>query len=248
MMTDITLVAAIHDPDGWLLAPIERLAPVLLQVFPHVAINISQATSPALVDALRARLKAEVVFHQPDEAGIGRFRRDAVRLGLQSPSDAVLYSDIDHMLRWIEYDANDLATVLAGRSDTDMLVVGRSPKALSAEPRRLQETERLVNHTYALLTGKTWDLMFAIRRMSRKAAELIVSQSRIDTLANDVEWPLLARSAGLSVGYTESDGLFYRTTREFGAPADTGDDDPLQWIRRIEFAAQHASAMRAYLE
>ncbi|HEY4971559.1 MAG TPA: hypothetical protein VII35_16795, partial [Steroidobacteraceae bacterium] len=125
--------------------------------------------------------------------------------------------------------------------------VGRSPRAFAAEPKRLQDTERLVNHAYALLTGRAWDLMFAIRRLSRKAAEAIVASSRVDTLANDVEWPLLAERAGFALAYAEADGLFYRTMEDFGAPADHGDDDPLQWIRRIEFAAQHVAVMRDYL-
>jgi hypothetical protein len=151
------------------------------------------------------------------------------------------------MLRWIEGDRRDLRGILDHRPETDFLVVGRSPRALGAGPRRLQETERLVNHVHALLTGENWDLMFAVRRMSRQAAETVVAESRVDTLANDVEWPLLARRAGLQLGYAESDALYYRTIEEFGAPADTGDGDPLQWIRRLEFAALQATAMRDFL-
>lgn len=246
MTTNIALATAIHDPEGHLLSPIERHVEALRRLFPRIAVNISQATSPALVDAVQTHLDAKVIFHQPDETGIGRFRRDAVRLGL--PSDIVVYSDIDHILRWIEFDAENLAAVLNSRSDADMLVIGRSPSAFAGEPRRLQETERLVNHIYALMTGENWDLLAAVRRMSRQAAEVIVSQSRVDTLANDVEWPLLARDAGLTVGYAESNALFYRTTEEFGASTDTGDNDALQWIRRIEFAALQASAMRTFLK
>jgi hypothetical protein len=97
------------------------------------------------------------------------------------------------------------------------------------------------------MTGRDWDLMFALRRLSRRAALAIVRHSRIDTLANDVEWPLLAERAGLSLAYAEADGLFYRMMEEFDAAADSGDGDALQWIRRIEFAALHAEVLRAYL-
>jgi hypothetical protein len=225
---------------------IERLAPALKATFSHIALNVSDATAPDVAAAARSLLDAEIIFHPTGEAMIGCRRRDAVRLGLHS--DAVLYSDPDHLLRWIEFGPDSLLDVLTNRAGVDFLVVGRSPRAFAAEPRRLQETERVVNHTYSLITGETWDLMFAVRRMSRKAAQVIVSQSKVDTLANDVEWPLLARSAGLPVGYAESDALFYRTIEEFGAAADTGDEEPLQWIRRIEFAALMASAMRPYLK
>jgi len=137
--------------------------------------------------------------------------------------------------------------VLAAQPEADMLVVGRSPAALAHEPQRLQQSERLVNHVHALLTGENWDLMFAVRRLSPVAAGLIVQEGRVDTLANDVEWPLLVRQRGLRLGYAESDALFYRTIEEFGDDEDSGDQDPLQWIRRLEFAAQHATAMRPYL-
>lgn len=225
---------------------LERLAPALVGTFSHIALNISDATSPDLVAIAGSLLGAEIIVHPAEEAMIGRRRRDAVRLGLGSGN--VLYCDPDHVLRWIEYGADSLNNVLTNHTDVDFLVVGRSPEAFSAEPRRLQDTERVVNHIHALMTGETWDLMFAVRRMSRRVAQMIVSQSRVDTLANDVEWPLLARSAGYTVGYAESDALFYRTIEEFGAAADTGDDDPLQWIRRIEFAALQAGVMRSFLK
>jgi hypothetical protein len=246
MGSEITLASAVHDPGGRLVPAIERLAPAIKAAFSHVALNISDETSPDLVSTAKALLDAEIVFHRAGEAMIGCRRRDAVRLGLKS--DFVLYSDPDHLLRWVEFGPESLGDTLTNYSSVDFLVVGRSPQAFSFEPRRLKETERLVNHTYSLMTGESWDLMFAIRRMSRRAAEVIVSQSKVDTLANDVEWPLLARDAGLSVGYAESDALFYRTIEEFGTTADTGDGEPLQWIRRLEFAGQMASAMRPFLK
>lgn len=184
--------------------------------------------------------------HLAGEANIGRFRRDAVALAA-TDGRPVLYADFDHLLRWVEFGAEDLRRVLASEPDADLLVVGRSERAFAEGPQRLQQTERLVNHTHALLTGAHWDLLFAIRRLSPAAAALVVRRSAVDTLANDVEWPLLVRQAGLRLGYVESDALFYRTIEEFGDAADSGDGDPLQWIRRLEFAGMMASAMRPYL-
>lgn len=37
------------------------------------------------------------------------------------------------------------------------------------------------------------------------------------------------------------------TADEYGAPADSYDFDPLQWIRRIEMAAEMVRAMRPHL-
>lgn len=240
----VVLGATLHDPVGRLAGAIERLAGPLREVFPAIALNISDATTPEVIAAARL-LGDRVMIHAAGEAIIGKARRDAVALA--ADGRPVLYADFDHMLRWVEFGRDDLCAVLATAPDVDCLVVGRSDQALAAEPRRLRETEALVNHAHALLTGDHWDLMFAIRRLSPAAAKLVVERSAVDSLANDVEWPLLVRQAGLRTGYAQSDALFYRTIEEFGAAADSGDDDPLQWIRRLEFAALHASAMRRFL-
>ncbi|WP_338722934.1 hypothetical protein [Devosia sp. XK-2] len=242
---DVVLGATLHDPVGRTAETVARLDPQLRALFPSIAVNVSDATRPEVLSAVRD-LGGRVMTHAAAEANIGRFRRDAVAFAADGRH--VLYVDFDHLMRWVEHGLDDLKRVLAVDPDVDMLVVGRSAAALAEGPRRLRETENLVNHAYALLTGEHWDLMFAVRRLSPAAADLVVSQSRVDTLANDVEWPLLARRAGLRLGYTASDALSYRTIEAFGAPADSGDEDALQWIRRLEFAALHASAMRPFLD
>jgi len=239
----VVLAVTVHDPVGRLAAAVDRLAGPLRRVFPGIVANISDATRPEVVAAIEG-LGARTMIHAAGEAIIGRARRDAVAM---AAGETALYSDLDHLLRWIETDEADLRRVLASEAEADLLVVGRSPAALAREPQRLQQTERLVNHVHFLLTGADWDLMFAVRRLSPAAVGLIVSESREETLANDVEWPLLARRAGLRLGYARSDALFYRTIEEFGAARDSGDAEPLQWIRRLEFAALQAGAMRRFL-
>ncbi len=241
----VALAATLHDPVGRTGPAIARLADTLRAAFPLIALNISDATRPEVIAAARA-IGGPVMIHAAGEAIIGKARRDAVMLaGTDRPA---LYADFDHMLRWVEADAADLSRVLAEAPEADCLVVGRSPEAIAAGPARLRETERLVDHCFGLLTGhQGWDLMFAMRRLSPRAIGLIGAESAVDTLANDVEWPLLAWRAGLSLAYTRSDALFYRTIDEFGAPQDSGDGSPLEWIRRVEFAALHAAAMRPFL-
>ncbi|GHA12606.1 hypothetical protein GCM10007989_03850 [Devosia pacifica] len=239
------LAVALHDPQGKLAGPIETHAETLSQLFSTVAVNLSTATSEKVVAAL-ANIKAtRLTRHKPEESAIGRFRRESIALVLDQPS--VFYTDLDHLLRWIEADIGSLSRTLSSKPNADMLVIGRSERAFSAEPERLQQTERLVNHVHALITGEQYDLMFAMRRMTADVARMIVETSKVDSLANDAEWPLRARALGFRVEYTECDALYYRTLEDYGRLADTLDDDPLQWIRRIEFAAQHAAAMREFL-
>lgn len=95
--------------------------------------------------------------------------------------------------------------------------------------------------------GRRWDLMFAVRLMSRDAAELVVRQCQESTVANDVEWPLAAEKHGLEIGYFAADGLSYRTIHDFDRRADGHDHNPVEWIRRIEIAADHAATLRRFV-
>lgn len=243
----IVLAATVHDVEGKLAPALARSGSVLRDLFSGFAIAITDVTHKDVTSRLKSELGATLLFDAPNEAMIGKARRDAVALALEQDARWILYSDFDHAIRWAETDAREMRTTLRASPDAGLLVIGRSERAFDSEPERLKQTERLVNHTYALLTGRQWDLLFAFRRFSRDAAAEIVRASKVDTLANDVEWPLLAERAGYALAYAEADGLYYRTMEDFDAPADTHDGEPLEWIRRIEFAALQASAMRPFL-
>lgn len=240
------MAVTVHDPAGRMLAGVERDLEALGGVFAGVAVAGTDATDGRIFDALGG-LSCVSSRHAADGGRIGWARRESVRLAIDAGAPAVLYSDLDHVLRWVEADRGELELCLAAQPGTDLLVVGRSDAAFASSPARLQETERLVNHVYGLITGRTWDLMFAIRRLSGGAARAIVEQCSEDSLANDVTWPLLAEALGFSVGYFAADGLSYLTTSDFDEDRDRRDGDPASWIHRIEIAAGHARAMVRFL-
>jgi hypothetical protein len=237
------LAATVHDPDNTFLAALHRTAPALGEVFGGFGILATDPTSEDVVRFLERDLAA-VVGRAPADGNIGRHRRESVRLA--AGESVVMYSDLDHVLRWIEADRPELEKTLAS-VDADLVVVGRTDRAMAACPRRLRDTEEIVNHVYALATGRRWDLMFAVRLLSPAAVRIIVQQGREKSLANDVEWPLLVERSGLGVGYREADGLSYRIRQDFDAARDRHDDDPLRWIERIEIANLHGAVLKRFL-
>ena len=247
MRRDVWLAVTVHDRAGRMVAGIEREADRLASVFSGVAVAGTDQTHEAVFSALAGCLPTVSARHPPGEDTIGAARREAVGLALEAGAAAVLYSDLDHLLRWIGADQTELEACLDAETGAEVLVVGRSPAAFEASPARLRETERLVNHVYELMTGRDWDLMFAIRRLSRGAGRAIVEHCREDTIANDVVWPLLAERLGFSVGYLAAEGLSYLTTADFDQDVDRRDHDPRGWIQRIAIAAGHAHAMTAFL-
>lgn len=243
----IAFATILHDPEGRLAEPIRAAAPTLGRMFSGFAASLTEATDPRLAIVLRETLGARVASHPTGEAIIGLARRSAVALALEGEAERVLYSDMDHVLRWIDADPQEMRDVLSAQPEAQLLIIGRTAEAMAAVPRRLRDTETPVNRAYELLTGRAADLLFAVRRIDRAAAADIVAHGRVDSIANDVEWPLLAEQRGHRIGYAEAHGLSYRTIDEYGAASDSYDHDPLQWIRRLEMAGDMARVMRPFL-
>lgn len=237
----------LHDPEALLATPLKEAASALDANFSGLAVSLTEATHSDIESVMTETLGARVTRHPTGEEFIGLGRRSAVALALELGTQRVLYADPDHVLHWLQTAPDELGRVLSIQPEVAFLIVGRSKRAFAAVPQRLQQTEGPTNRTYELITGRRADLLSAVRRMDRAAARDIVDQSRVDSFANDVEWPLLAERLGHVIGYIDADGLVYRTIEEFAAPSDSFDNDPLQWIRRVEMAAEQARAMRPYL-
>lgn len=247
MPDGIVLATVLHDTEGTLASPLLKAAPALRQYFSGLAVSLTETTDPGVARILERELGALVAYHPVGEAIIGRARRDAVRLALDAEGLRILYSDIDHILRWIEVDVEEMAACLTADPATQFLIIGRTDEAMQRIPRRLRDTETPVNQAYKLMSGRHADLLFAIRRMDRSVAIDLVENSQVDSIANDVEWPLLVERLGYRVGYAEAHGLSYRAIDEYGSPADSYDNNALQWIRRIEIAGEMARTMRPFL-
>ena len=88
--------------------------------------------------------------------------------------------------------------------------------------------------------------MIAIRLMTRAAAILLGEHCGEHSIANDVARSLHAHRGGRALAHVAVDGLAYRHREDYGE-ADDRDNDPMEWVRRIEVASRHATAMRPYL-
>jgi hypothetical protein len=248
----VCLAVTCHDPAGAFVPGITAAGAAVTAVFESVAISSTTETSAATVQALATTFHdMEMREHGAGTIGIGAARRAALELALEAGTTHVAYSDLDHVLRWAASDPDELATTMTPATGADFVVIGRSPAAFAREPRRLQATEGPVNHVAALALGLDpgagWDFMIATRLMTRAAARLLVEESREDSIANDVEWPLLLRRRARTLAHLGVDGLAYRFRDDFSSASDTRDDDPVEWVRRLEIAASHATAMRPYL-
>lgn len=239
------LAATVHDGGGTFLPLLERLVAPLRELFDGFAVVATESTADVSADFL-ADAYGATVHRVPPNGNIGEHRRESISMALRNSPELVMYSDLDHVLRWAAADRAELEKTLRSL-DAEFTVVGRTERAMRACPARLRETESIVNHIYRLMTGRAWDLMFAVRAMTPRAAEKVVEQCTENSIANDVEWPLVVERNGVPVGYLEADALSYRTAPDINSAADTHDADPLKWIQRIEIAHQHAQVLKRVL-
>jgi hypothetical protein len=248
-VTDYALGTTLGVREGALAPKIEKLLPAMLDRFDVFAVQAMTYTHARVLSLLK-EAQAMVAVTEPDKNLVGRHRREALRMALSAGEDhRVVYMDFDHLLRWIENDAAELDSVLEESAELDCTVIGRGPRSFAALPAPLAATEEIVNHIYELMTGRRWDLMMAARSFSRRAARAIVDDCAVDSIGNDVAWPLFCEARGFSVGYVESEGLTYRTNLDYAADlTDSLDGDPREWARRVLLAAQHVEAMLPFME
>lgn len=239
------LAATMHDSGGTFLPLLERVAAPLRELFSGFAVVATESTASVSTEFLGDELGAEIL-RVPPNGNVGEHRRESVALALRNSPDLVLYSDLDNILRWVDSHPAELTNAL-GPQNAAFTVIGRTEKAMQACPARLRETENIVNHVYRLATGRSWNLMFAVRAMTPHAAEIVVNKCTESSIANDVEWPLVVERHGVSVSYWEADGLSYRTGPDINSAEDTYDADPMKWIQRIEIANLHAQAFKRVL-
>jgi len=256
----IVLAATYHDPDGRLQEQSGRLLPILQKLFSGIAIQASSVTMPEALAPLAAA--GVQVSHDPLEASsglatVGRSRLSAVGMALAQQASTVLYVDWDRALHWAEIYPEELKSTLDRVVEYDCLVVGRSERAFTSHPRFQTDTEAIINHLFAVVSGNQWDVTAATRGLSRRAAEAILAGCADQEVSVDVSWPLFLQHAGsYSLGYLATEGMEFETADRYSAEiaAAGGRDrwiaalerDPRHWAHRLHLAQIEVAALAEY--
>lgn len=254
----ITLACTHHDPDGRLRSQLERVAPVLQRIFSGIVVRVTDITPD---DALAPLVQAGASIHRAPSCGhlrLGRARREALRLGIEAGAYHVLFCDLDRALHWAEYHPAELASVAGLIPAYDFLILGRTQRAFHSHPRAQCDTEAIVNHVFAQVSGQGWDVTAAARGVSRRAAMAILDGCPDETIGTDVSWPLfLQRTGRYAIGAIKTEGLEYETADRFPEEvAAVGgidawkariDANPHEWALRLEIARIEVEAAVAYV-
>ena len=251
----VALAVPVRDPGARLPAVIERARPRHTGLFAALIVVASPDTHAETVRALEG-IGAVVSLEVEGRRGIGRARLDAFALAIRSEADHVFVSDFDRLLHWATRHGAEPAAMVASIGDADLVVLGRTERALATHPAPQRETERLVNLAFGVLTGRRWDVMTGCRALSRAAASSILAHAPDDaTITTDTVWPLLIlRAGGFSIRSIEVEGLEYETPDRYADEVEAAggrdawigvlEADPEAWARRVHAANLAIEGMR----
>lgn len=103
----VALAVTVGDPGGDYLPGLRRLSTAVTDVFADIGPVVMTTTHTEVMSFLRERMGARIATEEPN-GEVGRHRRRSVELALGFRPDAVLHSDIDHLLRGIEAGGPEL--------------------------------------------------------------------------------------------------------------------------------------------
>jgi hypothetical protein len=257
-MASVTLAATVHDPEARLARQLTpAVAWLLTETFDAVAIQSAPSTGRATLEALE-RLGSRIGFDPRHRRGFGHARREALRLALRFEARTTLLCDFDRILRWATHHGDELRALPAHLTRWDLTVIGRSGRAFASHPRVQRDTESIVNHVFARVSGREWDVTSGARAFSIGAARAIVETSpEYEGAETDTAWPMFLRESGFSAGYHVVDGLEYETAdRHEDAVERAGgvdlwmaevDADPREWLARLDAARRSVWAILPYV-
>ncbi len=258
----VALAATHHDSDGRLYDQTARIVPLLHEIYSSIVILVTPATLPAsrsLLQATGVHISSSGADLPQGHMHLGLWRRRAVEQALMVSLQAthIHFCDFDRVLHWAEYYPDELRLTLDTLTQYDFTVLGRTRRAFDSHPRIQRDTEGIVNHVFATVSGLPWDVTAASRGLSRWAAQPIVAECHDDTVGSDCSWPLfLRRRPNLQMGYIETEGLEFETLDRYADELETSggaaawiarmDADPQNWAFRLELARLEVAAIAAY--
>jgi hypothetical protein len=261
MRAPVVLATTHHDPNDAMLPQAQCVLPCLHELYDDIVVLATATTGRRTIETLRGMEVYVEVEKTHERVGleiVGLARRDVVGHAIDLGAESVHLCDWDRILHWADAYPNELSGVVTAIPDYDLLILGRTSRALATHPRVQRDTEAIVNHVFGLAFGQQLDVTAASRGLSRRAVrELLELDAPETTIGNDCAWPLyLARFEQLSIGYVATEGLEWETPDRYvdEIAAASGldswvanyDADPQHWEFRLQLALHEVAAINRW--
>lgn len=199
-----TLLTIQHDPEGKLLQPLYGVLPLLNDLFREWHLVTTMNTHAAYM-----LLLWKVYFMK--QQGMAEARRDVIRMTLERAADNYFYCDLDRLIFWAAEYPDELRETIEQVKGNDYTVIGRKVMAFKSHPPLQQQTELMMITLVKEYCDLDMDVFAGARAFSYQAAKWISGRSTVHNAAQDIEWPLIVKGNGGSIGYVEVGGLAYES-------------------------------------
>lgn len=243
-MKNITHVTIHHDPEGRCNSLLRSDADKLRNLFADGFVVTTQATLEQNKESrnLLERTGLKIIVSNTRREGDLDTKGDIALVAgyTRGKGDSILLSCLDRTLHWIKTHPDELKEVLERGlpPGIDLVVIGRTPKALATHPKPQLDAEMKINKIAAESLGidKEIDVTTGCRLISRKAAEEFIHLlskeyhfSNAGTGIGDSLIPFLVQE-GLHkrVAFVRVEGLEWETPDQYPREiAELGYD---QWV------------------
>ena len=239
-----------HDPEGKLDAEVAQCLPLLNEIYGAIAICASPQANPSVLDRWAAAGAQIQVETRGDDLAIyrlGKARRIAITLALETGADFAHYCDGDRILHWAQQYPDELRQASQRVAEADFTVLGRTARAFESHPGVQRDTEAIINQVFRRVSGFDWDMGSGSRGVSRRAMDYLSAHCADETLSVDVTWPLCLRQRpDLSMAYWTVEGLEFESgdgydhqqidQAHYADWLDQLDQDPQRWAFRLKIA------------
>ncbi|WP_426350308.1 hypothetical protein ACPWSR_03455 [Alloiococcus sp. CFN-8] len=225
-MNNVALICVIHDPTLNKVSFVNRIGPLLKEIYKDMYVTVSQETSKALREELVANaFKVKVI----PKKGAAHARREVLKFGLTGGNDYFHYCDLDRLLTWADRYRDELKSTVNETSGHDYIILGRTERAFSTHPVEWVETEKITNKIFSLELGEEVDVTAGSCGFSRQSAQLISENSK-DKMT-DAEWAMIVHRIGKKkVSYRAVEGLEYREELNGYSKEVNGSE---KWFNRV---------------
>jgi len=247
----VALAATLHDPLAADLDSMIIALPGVAALYAGIAIVATAETPERVLTPLRDA-GATILQRPSDYREIGWRRLEAVRTAATF-APAIHLCDFDRLLHWWHRWHAELLATLPRIAASDLLILGRTPRAWATHPANQIETEGLANRAVSHFYGADVDICSGSRGLSRRAVAYLAAHGREHSVGTDAEWPLILRAApGFRCEQLLAEGLEFETGDRYpeevaraGGLAGWNeglDRDAARWTFRVQIAGDIVQA------